>query len=335
MATFTELCGKETILSSVQIGILERMLPGLSFVADLARGNLHLYVPSETEQKYLPAYKAQPGKFCDLQANYLPAASLQYLLTETFRTGKAINQWEESAEGGAGIRSFPIKDLRSNVIAVGLLFFRLTMPMSEYAHLLHSAETIFNHGQKLAPEIFAPLNADDGIIIADGFHRIVFADEMARLIYRSLGVGSLVGRLLDDELTGAVDREVRTKKKPWEREMYAGKRVLCERRLDFTEGGNSIGHIVILSDITEKRRREQDAKVQEALMQRIQELEEELNEMRDSLETRKILDRAKGILMAEHNITEDESYRRIQRQAMMKRMTIKEVAESILRDKQK
>lgn len=60
-------------------------------------------------------------------------------------------------------------------------------------------------------------------------------------------------------------------------------------------------------------------------------LEEELERLKDSLETRKLLDRAKGILIEAHGISEVEAYRRIQRYAMTKRKTIKEIAEAVVK----
>ncbi|HBT79196.1 MAG TPA: response regulator [Selenomonas sp.] len=63
----------------------------------------------------------------------------------------------------------------------------------------------------------------------------------------------------------------------------------------------------------------------------MQGLAEELAGLKDSLETRKTLDRAKGIIMAAHHLTEQEAYRRIQRYAMTKRLTVKDVATAIVR----
>ena len=60
-------------------------------------------------------------------------------------------------------------------------------------------------------------------------------------------------------------------------------------------------------------------------------MEQELDRLKDSLETRKIADRAKGILIAAHKLSEQEAYRRMQRYAMMKRLSMKEVAEAIVR----
>jgi len=59
-------------------------------------------------------------------------------------------------------------------------------------------------------------------------------------------------------------------------------------------------------------------------------LNREVMSLHDRLETRKLVDRAKGILQEEHKITEAEAYRRIQLQSMNLRKTMKEVAEAII-----
>ena len=63
---------------------------------------------------------------------------------------------------------------------------------------------------------------------------------------------------------------------------------------------------------------------------KMQQLELELNDVKNSLEMRKTLDRAKGILMDAYNLNESEAYRRIQQYSMSKRLPIKEVAEAII-----
>ena len=69
--------------------------------------------------------------------------------------------------------------------------------------------------------------------------------------------------------------------------------------------------------------------------QEMQQLEGELDKLKGSLEMRKTLDRAKGILMDAHNLSESEAYRRIQQYSMAKRRTIREVAEAIVRSAMK
>lgn len=64
--------------------------------------------------------------------------------------------------------------------------------------------------------------------------------------------------------------------------------------------------------------------------QEFMELERELEDVKNSLETRKVLDRAKGILMDAYNLTESEAYRRIQQYSMSKRKSIGDVAQAIV-----
>lgn len=64
--------------------------------------------------------------------------------------------------------------------------------------------------------------------------------------------------------------------------------------------------------------------------QEFMELERELEDVKSSLETRKVLDRAKGILMDAYNLTESEAYRRIQQYSMSKRKSIRDVAQAIV-----
>jgi response regulator NasT len=59
-------------------------------------------------------------------------------------------------------------------------------------------------------------------------------------------------------------------------------------------------------------------------------LAEEVADLHDRLETRKVIDRAKGILMKALNLTEPEAFSWIQRAAMDRRITMKEVAEAVI-----
>ncbi|HVT10770.1 MAG TPA: response regulator [Fimbriimonadaceae bacterium] len=59
-------------------------------------------------------------------------------------------------------------------------------------------------------------------------------------------------------------------------------------------------------------------------------LNKEIRTLGDRLEARKSIDRAKGILMQEHGLTEAEAYRRIQLQSMNLRKTMKEVADAVI-----
>jgi response regulator NasT len=59
-------------------------------------------------------------------------------------------------------------------------------------------------------------------------------------------------------------------------------------------------------------------------------LENEVADVYERLETRKVIDRAKGILMKAMNLSEPESYSWIQRTAMDRRISMKAVAEAVI-----
>jgi response regulator NasT len=56
----------------------------------------------------------------------------------------------------------------------------------------------------------------------------------------------------------------------------------------------------------------------------------EVADLHDRLETRKLIDRAKGILMAALNLTEPQAFSWIQKAAMDRRLTMKEVAQAVI-----
>lgn len=62
----------------------------------------------------------------------------------------------------------------------------------------------------------------------------------------------------------------------------------------------------------------------------IQALEDEVADLAERLDTRKILDRAKGILNNTMGLTEPEAFRWIQKASMDRRLTMKEVAETVI-----
>ena len=80
----------------------------------------------------------------------------------------------------------------------------------------------------------------------------------------------------------------------------------------------SISDLVPAIEIAVSRHREQKA------------LQSEVSDLQERLETRKIIDRAKGILMKTLNLSEPESFSWIQRTAMDRRISMKDVALAVI-----
>lgn len=62
----------------------------------------------------------------------------------------------------------------------------------------------------------------------------------------------------------------------------------------------------------------------------VEELKEEVEDLKESIETRKVIERAKGVLMQRQALTEPEAFRKMQKLAMDKRKSMRQIAEAIL-----
>jgi two-component system, response regulator PdtaR len=62
----------------------------------------------------------------------------------------------------------------------------------------------------------------------------------------------------------------------------------------------------------------------------VEHLKEEVEDLKETIESRKVIEKAKGILMQKHGLSEPEAFRRMQKLAMDKRKSMRQVAEAIL-----
>lgn len=62
----------------------------------------------------------------------------------------------------------------------------------------------------------------------------------------------------------------------------------------------------------------------------VRQMQHDLAQTQETLETRKLVERAKGVLMDSQNLKEADAFRRIQRLSMNSRKSMREVAEAIL-----
>ena len=67
-----------------------------------------------------------------------------------------------------------------------------------------------------------------------------------------------------------------------------------------------------------------------ARFQELRSLDKQLGDLQEAMETRKIVERAKGLLMETQGLTEGEAFRRIQQLSMNTRKPMKEIAQALL-----
>ena len=64
----------------------------------------------------------------------------------------------------------------------------------------------------------------------------------------------------------------------------------------------------------------------------VDDLKETIEDLRETIENRKIIEKAKGVLMANNHVSEADAYRIMQKSAMDKRKTLLQVANIILKE---
>lgn len=183
-------------------------------------------------------------------------------------------------------------------------------------------------------------------------YKILIADDEAllRLDLREMlteGGHIVIGEAVDGEKAVALTRKLRPDlvimdvRMPVKDGITAAEQIVAEQlapvllltaysQADVVDRAASAG---VISYLVKPVREEQLFPTVEIAVARFRELRrmnEELLGLRDNLETRKLLDRAKGILMTSHKITEQEAYRRMQKYSMLKGVSMKKLAADII-----
>jgi AmiR/NasT family two-component response regulator len=68
-------------------------------------------------------------------------------------------------------------------------------------------------------------------------------------------------------------------------------------------------------------------------IEQVEGLKEKIEDLRETIENRKIIEKAKGVLMEKNRIPEADAYRALQKMAMDKRKSLRQVADGILKGK--
>jgi sensor histidine kinase regulating citrate/malate metabolism len=165
------------------------------------------------------------------------------------------------------------------------------------------------------------LSPSDGLMVVNKDKVIVAANNEAKHLFQVMGVSELLGKRTNHlEINWPfVGRAIDAGACESKEFTFKGL-LLSVRVLPVVPKEKAGSAIVIMQDITELRKKEEE----------LEALNAELADLKESLETRKLLDKAKGILMAAHGLTEQEAYRKLQQFSMAKRISLKELAEKII-----
>ena len=184
-------------------------------------------------------------------------------------------------------------------------------------------ELLFNLPKPVEKESnYKRLSSADGLMVVDKNKVIVATNNEAKHLFQVMGVRDLLGKRTNHlEINWPFVGLVLDTGVPESKEFTYKGLLLSVRVLPSIPKANSGSAIVILQDVTELRKKEEE----------LEALNAELADLKESLETRKLLDRAKGILMAAHGMTEQEAYKKLQQFSMAQRISLKELAEKVIK----
>lgn len=311
-------------LTAEQKNMLQTLLSGLELAADIAHARVTVYLLDE-DKKFLQVLKqvqpltqfgkAQP----DLTGRKVRVVE-EPLVHRALQQNMVVRGMRELELGVFNsFWVYPLRDLRGK--CYGALSFDTIDP--EEIIIRETVELLFNLPKPVEKESnYKRLSSADGLMVVDINKVIVAANNEAKHLFQVMGINELLGKRTNHleinwPLVGlAIDTGVAERKEFTFHGLLLDVRVLPV--VPKAQGGSAI---VILQDITELRKRDEE----------LERLNAELADLKESLETRKLLDKAKGILMAAHGMTEQEAYKKLQQFSMAQRISLKELAEKVIR----
>ena len=311
-------------LTAEQKNMLQTLLSGLELAADIAHARVTVYLLDE-DKKFLQVLKqvqpltqfgkAQP----DLTGRKVRVVE-EPLVHRALQQNMVVRGMRELELGVFNsFWVYPLRDLRGK--CYGALSFDTIDP--EEIIIRETVELLFNLPKPVEKESnYKRLSSADGLMVVDKNKVIVAANNEAKHLFQVMGINELLGKRTNHleinwPLVGlAIDTGVAEQKEFTFHGLLLDVRVLPV--VPKAQGGSAI---VILQDITELRKKDEE----------LERLNAELADLKESLETRKLLDKAKGILMAAHGMTEQEAYKKLQQFSMAQRISLKELAEKVIR----
>ena len=277
MGDIRALCRAHTDISGRQAELLKNIGAGLPFIADLAQAQASLYAPTRDGSHLLVLAQArshtmvQPLRLASV-GSFVPTET-EPLIAQTLADGQPLVglRGDLICSDSLEMHTYGIHDGNDAIAVVSLEVPTGQLRERGNACLVDTAHMILQNSRNaLDLKAYRALSPRDGILIADAYERIIYANAAAQHIFRVLGVGSLLGLRLDaPELCRHITQETVKPERPTEKEIEAGGLVLLRRDLPILAGGQLLRRVVIVEDVTALRQKEKELSLQEAVIREI------------------------------------------------------------------
>lgn len=272
----TSIYRQNTNLTAVQIELIRRMSGCFGFIADFAHAHLLLYVKNKNPDVYMIMKHHKPHTFYSQvelpKVGSTVQAQMEPLVAYVFEKEKSIHGRREWRLGMTlDMYAYPIKEGNEVIGVITLETSKEYASGSNYYQTLDTVELLMQYSKRnIDMEMFSPIFAGTGVVIADNKNRITYVNLSAKRIYRALGINHLLGaRLPDREISAMLHRETFDSSRPFEKEIQIGDMILLQRDIKLEEAGILQRRILLLSDVTEVRKKEREIKIKTAVIQEI------------------------------------------------------------------
>lgn len=276
MNVLRKICEACTGLSTAQIDILNKRSQVFSIVADLSHAHLTVYAKAADKSNLVVIAESKPNtSFSQYKPNILGSKvriAEEPIVWRTMQTGRMIRGKREWAWGFMlDMYTFPIYDYSGVIAVISFETNSEELRIDGYSYLMETSYSLLvNAKSPIDRNMYRQLSASDGIIITDKRNKITFANTAAVSIYKVLGVGNIVGHhMFDRQITMHITKETTISQRPYEKELEAGNLVLMQRSIPIIQDGKVLRTVLIVSDVTEVRKKEKEIMIKSAVIQEI------------------------------------------------------------------
>ncbi|MDM8143007.1 histidine kinase N-terminal domain-containing protein [Megamonas hypermegale] len=274
----SEKCRRYTNLSGMRINMLQRINKVLPFVADLTYTHIAVYVKAKDDSRFAVVSAIEPHTAFNPFRQILLGKLIPYIqepLIKKCMDNKKICHGRRELDFGRFIDmyTFPVIDSNEVIAVICMEVNSDDAQKDGFSRLMKTARILLKNANKntdAAYNMYKSISSRDGIIITDKDERIIFANMAASRIYHVLGINNLIGcHIFDRQLTMHITKETILNKSPYEKEIEAGNLIIIKRDIPVMEAGNLVTRIIILSDVTELRKKDRELLIKSAVIQEI------------------------------------------------------------------
>lgn len=275
-STLAEICRKKSSLTDVQIHILQNSEPLLQFASDLSQRRLTLFVPAARAGAFIPVAVRQPlfGSHegtVDIDAvGSVISAGEEPVVAKVMAEKRSLTALKEIDYGRTEpMIAYPFEDNGGKTVAV----FTFTGKVAPNKRIL--TETAFRALQVPATagtaDLYKRLSVQDGIILIDSAGTIEYADDMAENIMRLQGHTAPLGgeNIYSGRFDLAAAKHALITRQGAAEEMHGDNAVVTMRVIPLLRQGKLFRLILIMSERTELRRKEEELLVKLSVIKEI------------------------------------------------------------------